>query len=45
MSHPEQAEQLTEAQITAEVKLAKLKQLLIRVAGTSLTEQHFMYYI
>jgi hypothetical protein len=45
MSHPEQAEQLAEAQTTAEVKLAKLKQLLIRVTGISLTGRYFVQYI
>jgi hypothetical protein len=37
MSYPEQAEQLTEAQIATEAKPAKLKQRLIRVAGTAFT--------
>ena len=37
VSHPEQAEQLTEARVSAEDDLAKLKQLLIRVAGAAFT--------
>lgn len=37
VSHPEQAEQLTEARVATEDGLAKLKQLLIRVAGTAFT--------
>ncbi len=37
VSHPEQAEQLTEAKIAAEDDLARLQQLLIRVAGTAFT--------
>ena len=37
VSHPEQAGQLTEARVSAADDLAKLKQLLSRVAGAALT--------
>ena len=37
VSHPEQVDQLTEAKVAAEDDLAKLKQLLIRVAGVAFT--------
>ena len=36
--HPEEAEQLTEARVSAEDDLAKLKQLLSRVAGSAFTD-------